>query len=91
MHIDILAGPGKNLHVCLFEVSPGLSATAPAGPRFVFRHSLVILLPTLRAVAFVAAGFDATSIKNDVTTTPAVDAGLPRVVVFSAEVFEQFT
>ena len=91
IHIEILARPGKDLHVRLLEIDSGLGVTSAADTGLAFRQGLVILLAALSAVAFVTTWFDAAFVKNDIATASAVDTCLPCVVVFSGEIVQQVT
>jgi hypothetical protein len=73
----------------LLEIYPCLGLASATDTNFTFGNILVILLSAVCAVAFVAAGFDAAFIKDNITAASAVDTSLPEPIVSSAEIFQQ--
>ena len=91
VHIHILARPGKDLHMCLLEIHSRLSIASAADTNFTLGNRLVILLTAVCAVAFIAAGFYAASIKDNITAASAIDSCLPLPFMLSSKIFKQVT
>jgi len=75
--------------MCLFEIDSGFGIASAADTNLFIGNFLIVPLPAVRAIAFVAAWLDAAFVKNDIAAASAVDSCLPLPFIFSAKVFQQ--